>query len=223
MGTTYATYESKIRADLSDESSILLSSADIGRHVDHAAGDLSLVSPLSQLITATATPNSRAINLTTAFTGYNVVRVLAVEWPVGAYPVNWVNFQLYGPLLTLLVPNAPTGADTVNVYTRVAMFAGSSSPASTIPGELDELLARRAGAYAAQELAARLMNTINIGGPVVWEHYLTLSQFVLKDTDAQLTMLAQKPIWFAGKLHAPMIPPPTWNYGETRPPESVYP
>ena len=46
-----------------------------------------------------------------------------------------------------------------------------------------------AAGYAAQELATRLMNQINIGGPAVWEHYLDLSTKLLADFNAELRFI----------------------------------
>lgn len=220
----YSDFETRIRQDLSDSGSPpLLSSADLDRHVDHAARDLSLVAPLAKVIGVNATPNSRVIDLTSALAALTLVRVLAVEWPTAAFPKSWTQWELFGNQLTLLVPTAPAGADAVNVYARVAMVCTASSATSTIPASYDDLIARRAGAYAAQELAARLMNTINIGGPVVWEHYLTLSQTVLKDSDAALAALGARPLWFGGKLHAPQLPPQGWSQTNLTPSEEIYP
>ena len=225
MGTIYSAFETKIRADLSDPAggSQLLSAADIDRHVDHAAADLSLIAPITSILAVNATPSSRVISLSAALTGLNLVRVLAVEWPTAAFPKNWVQWELYGNQLTMLVATAPSGADAVNVYARIAMVAGATAPVSTIPGEYDELIARRAVGYAAQEMAARLMNQINIGGPLVWEHYLTLSVSVLDNSDVWLNMLAQRPLFFAGRLHAPQFPPQGWSETGVNPPEEVFP
>jgi Carbohydrate binding domain len=122
MGTTYATFETRIRQDLSDSGSPpLLSGPDLDRHVDHAVRDLALVAPLDQLRTVTLTPGSRSVDLTATLAPYQLIRLDAVEWPVNQFPQEFVQFSLFGaqtgdPLLTLLVEQPPSfqGPDTAS-------------------------------------------------------------------------------------------------------------
>ena len=211
VGTIYSDFETRIRQDLSDSGSpSLLSSADIDRHIDHAVRDLALVAPLDLLLTATLTPNSRNVDLTSTLSGVTLLRLDAVEWPTGQYPQEFVQFNLFGdvdPVLTLLVEQAPTSADTINLYAKVAPVVTSSSGTSTLPPRYDDIVALGAAGYAAQELATRLMNTINVGGPIVWEHYLTLSTQLLSDFGQELDLLAQKNQFFVKRLYAPSTRP----------------
>jgi hypothetical protein len=225
VGTSYAVFETRIRADLSDSSSPpLLSSADLDRHIDHAARDLSIVAPLDQLIVLPVASGSRSIDLTAIQQQYTIHRYVAVEWPTGQYPQEFVQFNVFGPTLTLLVEQAPDGTQpTANLYTTVSMVCGASESQSTIPGQHDDVLILGAAGYAAQELATRLMNTINVGGPVVWEHYLTLSQQLLANFADELTRLRLRRQVFSRRLYAPEYPPQGISQTEVYPPEQIYP
>ena len=229
MGTVYATFESRIRSDLSDSGSPpLLSAADLDRHVDHAARDLSLIRPLDLLYSLTIVGGSRQQDLSALFNANTAVRVIAVEWPINQYPQEFVQINLFGAQLTMLVEQAPDttlGADwqSANVYAQVAMVCASTTSASTIPPELDDVLILGAEGYAAQELATRLMNTINIGGPVVWEHYLTLSQQLLLDFNDEIRGLAARYQLFTRRLYAPEYPPQGISQNEVYPPEEIFP
>jgi hypothetical protein len=222
MGTVYSTFEARIRQDLSDSGSPpQLSSADIDRHVDHAVRDLALVAPIDLLLTATLTPGSRTVDLSSLLAPYQLIRLEAVEWPVGRYPQEFVRFNLFGdtaPQLTLLVEQAPNAADSINLYCKIAPVVTSSPGSSTLPAKYDDLASLGAAGYAAQELATRLMNQINIGGPAVWEHYLALSDSLLASFEAQLGMLARRTQVFALRLYAPEHPPHGSSQTEVYPP-----
>ena len=229
MGTTYATYESRIRADLSDSGNPpLLSAADLDRHIDHAARDLSIIAPLDLLYSLTIANGSRTQDLSALYAANQVLRLIAVEWPIAQYPQEFIQYSLFGPQLTMLVEQAPDtsmGADyaTANVYASVAMVAGATSAASTIPPQYDDILILGAEGYAAQQLATRLMNMINIGGPVVWEHYLTLSDQLLVDFNDELRKLAAQTQIFSRRLYAPEYPPQGISQTEVYPPEQMFP
>jgi hypothetical protein len=223
MGTIYATFEARIRQDLSDSGSPpLLSSADLDRHIDHAVRDLALIAPLDLLLTATLTPGNRSVDLTSALAPYQFIRLEAVEWPVGRYPQEFVRFSLFGdssPLLTLLVEQAPVTADPINLYTKVAPVVTSSSGTSTLPARYDDVVALGAAGYAAQEIATRLMNQINIGGPAVWEHYLALSDKLVADFAAELKLIEGREQFHVRRLYAPEYPALGVSQTEVYPPE----
>jgi hypothetical protein len=227
MGTVYTTFEARIRQDLSDSGSPpLLSAADLDRHIDHAVRDLALVAPIEIVLPATLTPGSRNVDITAIQGTYQLIRIEAVEWPVGQYPLEFVQFNLFGDIqlvLTLLVEQAPAAADTINLYCKVAPAVTSSSGTSTLPQKYDDIIALGAAGYAAQELATRLMNQLNIGGPAVWEHYIALSEKLLADFGVELDLLAGKTEFFARRLYAPEYPPQGISQTEVYPPETMFP
>lgn len=224
MGTTYSAFEARIRQDLSDSGiPPLLATADLDRHVDHAARDISLVAPIDLLLPLTATAGSRVLDLTAAQSTNTILRYVAVEWPVGRYPQEYVQFNVFGATLTLLVEAVPSSADPVNLYARVAMVCGSNAAASTIPPQYDDIVSLGAAGYAAQELATRLMNAITVGGPVVWEHYLTLSTQLLADFALALRGLAARHQLFSRRLYTPEYPPQGVSQSLVYPPGQIVP
>ncbi len=229
MGTIYSTFETRIRLDLSDSGSPpLLAAADLDRHVDHAVRDLALVAPLDLLLTATLTPASRSVDLTATLSPYQLIRLDAVEWPTGKYPQEFVQFMLFGeqtgaPTLTLLVEQAPSTADTINLYCKVAPVVTGASNTSTLPAMYDDVVTLGADGYACQELATRLMNQINIGGPAVWEHYIALSEKLLADFGQELDLLAGREQFFARRMYTPAYPPQGISQSEVYPPETLWP
>lgn len=225
MGTTYAVFESRIRADLSDSNSPpLLGSADLDRHIDHAAREISIIAPLDQLIVLSVVNGSRGIDLTAIQQQYTIHRYIALEWPVGQYPQEFVQFSVFGPTLTMLVEQSPDGTQpAANLYAKVSMVCGVTENQSTIPAPLDDVVALGAAGHAAQELATRLMNTINVGGSAVWEHYLTLSQQLLANFADELTQLRLRYQVFTKRLYAPEYPPQGISQTEVYPPEQIYP
>jgi hypothetical protein len=134
-----------------------------------------------------------------------------------------VQFNLFQQQLTLLVEQAPSTADTINLYAKVAPVVTSSSGTSTLPQKYDDVVALGAAGYAAQELATRLMNQINIGGPAVWEHYLTLSTQLLSDFGQELDLLAQHHQFFAKRMYSPEYPPQGVSQTEVYPPDVIWP
>ena len=76
--------------------------------------ELSQVWPRERKSALVTTPGSREL----AFAGQqqSLVRIEAVEWPVGRYPPAYVQWPLYQDTLTLLTEQAPGGAEDVAVY-----------------------------------------------------------------------------------------------------------
>ena len=370
----YNDFETRIRQDLADSSQPpLLAATDIDRHVDHAVRDLALVAPLDVLLTVPLVSGQRTIDLTSTLTGVQLIRLEAVEWPVGQFPQEFVQFNLFGdvdPQLTLLVEQAPdftlpgqnqpihqsdfedgslqnwsssdgiaiVGNDTAyaysgthslavtadqtgsgaidspdllspsvgylasvwlwgalgraytlnafrtdtqgiyatttvvgtgawqfvsirwmgnasinvrcqvldsgsgpfptffidlftlesveesaqafaNLYCKVAPQVTSSSATSSLPPKYDDVVALGAAGYAAQELAARLMNLPTAsGGEVVSAHYSALSEKLLADFGTELGLLAQRNQFFVKRLYHPEYPPQGISQTEVYPP-----
>lgn len=233
--TVYSSFESRIRTDIGDTGTpALLAAADLDRHIDHAVRDLALVAPLDVLLTATLTVGSRTVDLTSTLAGYQLLRLDGVEWPIGQYPQEFVQFNLFGdvdPVLTLLVEAPPDSADTINLYAKVAPVVTANAGTSTLPPKYDDIVALGAAGYAAQELATRLMNAITqvsfggvaAGGALPWEHYLTLSAQLLADFGAELDLLANRNQFHAKRLYSPEYPPQGISQTEVYPPEQMYP
>ena len=74
----------------------------------------------------------------------------------------------------ILVDEVPLSAQPVNVYFGTMHTLDGDT--STIPPQLEEVVAAGAAAYAAIEWASFATNRINVGGDEVWRQYLTWGQ-----------------------------------------------
>jgi len=110
-----------------------------------------------------------------------------------------------------------------NLYCKVAPVVTGSTATSTLPPKYDDVIALGAAGYAAQELATRLMNTINIGGPVVWEHYIALSEKLLADFGTEIDIIAGRTQFFTQRMYSPEYPPQGISQTEVYPPGEPWP
>lgn len=163
----------RVRRDLHDEDAgnYRWTDSELDRHIERAARELSLAAPREAKATLTTTAESRDLSLSTLT---ELVAVEAVEYPVDKYPPSYVPFSLWAGTLTLLVDEVPLSAQPVNVYYGRMHTLDAST--STIPPQLEEVVATGATAYAAIEWASFATNRINVGGDDVWRHYLTWGQ-----------------------------------------------
>lgn len=192
----------RVRRDLRDEdpASYRWSDDALGRHIEHALGDLSLSVPLDSVATLTTTAGSRDLSLSTLST------VQAVEYPTGRYPLSFVPFSLWGSTLTLLVDQAPGGAEEVKVY--YGKLHTLDATGSTLPAYLEELVAVGAEGYAALEWATYATNRTNVGGPEAWRHYLTWGQERLAQFHKGLARLSRRNTVRTRRLYTPAHPGP---------------
>jgi len=166
----------RLRRDLRDEDpdGQRWSDAELDRHLQRAARELSLAVPLEAVAILTAPGASRDLSLASL---EGLVEVEAVEYPVGLFPPNYVPFSLWGDRLTLLGERVPAAGEGVRVYyTRLHTL---DATVSTVPAALEDLLLTGAAAYAALEWAGYAANRINVGGEDVWRRYLTWGEKML--------------------------------------------
>src|SRR3989304_1465181 len=86
--------------------------AVLNRHIDRAVRELSAVWPRERKTTAQTAAGSREVSVPLD----QLVRIEAVESPTGEWPPAFVQWQLYGSVLTLLLESAPAAVADVNVY-----------------------------------------------------------------------------------------------------------
>lgn len=165
--TTLSDIRDRVRKDLhdTDPGDERWSDSQLDRHIEHALHDMDRQVPQEKEATLATTAGSRDLDLG-SLTG--LIDVEAVEYPVGNYPPAYVQFSHWGDTLTLLVDRVPTGDDAKVFYTARHVLDGSGS---TVPGELEELLAIGAAAYAALQLSSFAVNRLNTGGDEVAAEY----------------------------------------------------
>jgi len=163
----------RVRRDLHDEdgTNYRWTDSELDRHIERAVRELSLAAPREAKAALTTTAESRDLSLSTLT---DLVAVEAVEYPADKYPPNYVPFSLWASTLTLLVDEVPLSAQLVNVYYGRMHTLDAST--STIPPQLEEVVAVGAAAFAAIEWASFATNRINVGGDDVWRQYLTWGQ-----------------------------------------------
>jgi hypothetical protein len=163
----------RLRRDLHDEDAgnYRWTDSELDRHIERAVRELSLAAPHEAKATLTTAAEGRDLSLSTLT---DLVAVEAVEYPVDKYPPSYVPFSLWAGTLTLLVDEVPLSAQPANVY--YGQMHTLDADTSTIPPQLEEVVAGGAAAYAAIEWASFATNRINAGGDDVWQHYLTWGQ-----------------------------------------------
>src|SRR3989304_4824206 len=104
----------RLRQELHDEDSANYRWTDavLNRHIDRAVRELSAVWPRERKTTAQTAAGSREVSVPLD----QLVRIEAVESPTGEWPPAFVQWQLYGSVLTLLLESAPAAVADVNVY-----------------------------------------------------------------------------------------------------------
>jgi hypothetical protein len=164
--TTLSDIRSRVRVDLRDTepSTQRWSDAQLDRHIARALHDLDRHVPREAADTIATTPGSRDVSLASVS---GLIVVDAVEFPVGQFPPEYIQFSRWDDTLTLLVDAVPAGQDLKLYYTAGHVLDGSGS---TVPAHLEELLAIGAAGYAALELASYDIEQLNLNPATVAEY-----------------------------------------------------
>jgi len=158
----------RLRRELHDEDSAAYrwTDAEMERHLLRAADELSEVWPQEAVTVLVATPGSREVSIASLA---ELVRIERVEWPVGAFPREYVQFSTWGATLTLETEDKPASADAVNVYWGRRHQVERLS--STLPAETEDTVVLGASGFALLELAEYAANRANTGGPTAVREY----------------------------------------------------
>ncbi len=158
----------RLRVELHDEDSdnYRWTDAVLNRHLDRAVRELSQVWPRERLSTLETVAGTREIDIDAL---EDLVRVEAVEWPVGEYPPVYVQWSLYQALLTLLTETEPAAVEDVRVYWGSLHLVDASQ--STLPVVAEDAVVTGASGYAALEWANFAINRANIAGSGAVDDY----------------------------------------------------
>jgi hypothetical protein len=159
--TTLQDIRDRIRIDLHDEDAQRWSDEVLDRHIARALGDIDNAVPRETSAQLGTTPGSRDIDIGSLSA---LIRVEAVEYPVGRYPPEHVPFSQWENGLTLQGPTVPGGDDARVFYTARHELDGTGT---TLPAHLEGILATGAAAYALLEQAPATTNALTTGGPSV--------------------------------------------------------
>lgn len=179
----------RLRQELHDEDAANYRWTDdvLDRHLQRAAGELSVVWPEEHSDTLTATPDSRELDIASLA---DLVAVAAVEWPTGEYPPAYVAFSVYLQTLTMLVDVAPAAADDVQVFWGSLHTLDASE--STLPAQAEDVVVTGAAGFAALEWASFASNRANVSGPAAVSEYQTWGEAKLEDFRRQLVRLGRE-------------------------------
>ncbi len=157
-----------VRRDLHDEDAgdYRWTNDEMDRHIAHAVKEFSEAIPYEQKATKATTSGSREIDISIIT---DRVMVEAVEYPVDKFPRKYQRFTLWGDAMTLLGEEVPDGSNCYIYYGKLHTLDVSSS---TIPADLEDLIAMGAEGYAAVEWAVYAVNMVNVGGTMTPGEFL---------------------------------------------------
>jgi len=194
----------RVRRDLHDEdpANERWTDDELDRHIERAVRELSLAISLEAKAVLATSEGSRDISLASLS---DLVAVEAVEYPIDNYPPSYVPFSLWADTLTLLVNDTPPGDESVNIY--YGKMHTLDATTSTIPPQLEELVANGAAAYAALEWASFATNRVNVGGQDVWRQYLAWGQERLAAFSRALAKHSRRNAVRVRRLYTPATQP----------------
>ena len=177
-----------VRRDLHDEddTNYRWSNDELDRHIAHAVKELSEAIPYEQKATKATTSGSREIDISTLT---DRIMVQAVEYPVDEFPKRYQRFSRWGDTITLLGDEVPDGSNAYIYYGKLHILDASTS---TIPTNLEDLVATGAEGYAAVEWAVYAVNRVNVGGTTTPSEFLAWGSERLKFFREELKRLGRR-------------------------------
>lgn len=196
---TLTTLRAKLRKDLHDEDSANYRWVDatLDRHVERALRELSQVWPRERKTSLAADGTTRDLSLSTLT---DLVRIEAVEYPVDAYPPEFVQFSVFAGVLTLLVDAVPKAAAAIRVYWGSLHTLDGTT--STLEVLAEDVVLTGAGGYAAVEWASFATNRANASGEQAFEDYGAWGEQRLRQFQQQLDALGERGRVRSGRLFA---------------------
>lgn len=201
---TLTEMRNRLRIDLHDEdtSDYRWTDAQLDRHLGRAVRELSGAHPQPDAATIRIGSDGRSVPLASLT---DLVRVEAVEFPVGDSPPSYVDFRHRGATLGLIAEESPGSDESVKVlYGRLHTLDATTS---TIPPHLEELALSGAAGYAAMDWSGHAINSINTGGPDTWRHFLVWGQEKLAYFRKGLADLSRRTSLRVRRLYRPVHQP----------------
>ena len=208
MATTLTTIRARVRQDLHDEdsSNYRWTDAVLERHIARALRELSNAIPREQKTTLSTSAGSRDLSISSLT---DMVRVVAVEYPTGQYPPLYVGYSIWQTTLTLLIDDAPGGAEDVNVYWHRLHTLDSST--STLDASNEDILVPGAAGYAALDWASFASNRVNVGGEATYRYYKDFADTALAFFHGELRRVGLSGCVRTNQLYSPALPKPSQN------------
>ena len=161
-----ADLRSDVAADLRDVDGATWSQAQLDRAIAHAVAVYGDAAPREAEVVVNVT--GRTVDLAAALPDFaDLVRVVAVEFPVANWPPSYVRFDIVGRTLALHT-DVELNGDSVRVIYRIQHTL--TDVEGTIPDADRAMLATGAAGFALRQLATEMALSINTGGPRAVEH-----------------------------------------------------
>ena len=204
--TTIDDIRARLRLDLDDTDPANRRWADdeLDRHIAHALRVLGEAIPRQRKSTLTTVANSRDLDISALVPR---IEVVAVEYPSGQYPPQYVPFSIWINTLTLLIDGAPAGGANVNLYWTAPHQLDASG--SSLVQQDEEILLDGTAGYAAQQWASFATNRLNVGGSDTVEHYRALARTKLDAFHNALLSRGRRASLRTGRLYTPAQPKPS--------------
>jgi hypothetical protein len=185
-------------ADL-DASDYTWTDARVGDAVDYAVRQYSLASGRPQSTTLATTAGSRELAIASLT---DLVEVDRVEWPVGSFPPEYVQFSIWGTTLTLLTPELPDGSTCKVWWTGLHTLDDTTQ---TPPARHEHILELGAAGYAAVWEASKRVDAANEGGDAVAGRWLSWGEARLREFERELRRIGRGEVR-ARRLYRPALP-----------------
>jgi len=192
-----------VRRDLHDEdaANYRWSDDELDRHIAHTIKEFSEAIPYEQKATKATTSGSREIDISTLT---DRIMVQAIEYPVDEFPKRYQRFTRWGDSITLLGDEVPDGS---NCYIYYGKLHTLDAQGSTIPTNLEDLVATGAEGYAAVEWAVYAVNRVNVGGVMTPSEFLAWGNEKLKFFRQELKRLGRRNRVRIRQLYKPCYQP----------------
>ena len=159
--------------------------ANIDQHIKQAVEEFSIFVPVEASADLTIAAGSRTLSLTGLT---RLIRVAAVEVPVGQWPRAFAEFDRWGTTLTLDI-TPPAAATPARVYYEQGHLVDTAG--STVEQEHEHVIVEGAAAFAVLARAAGAAQTLETATnqPQTYQH-LRIAQTRLAHWRAQLRRLS---------------------------------
>jgi hypothetical protein len=177
---------SLLRTDLRDSGADRWPTATLERHIRRAVRELSEVMPQEKKTTLQTTIGSRDVSISGLA---DLVRVEAVEYPLGDWPPSYVPFSVWQTTLTMHLEGTPGAVEDLSVLWGALHVVDGSG--STVPGYAEDVVLVGAAGYAAVEWSSFATNRANVSGVQAVENYGEFGRERLRQFRAALRRLGR--------------------------------
>lgn len=193
MGSSLATIRARLQIVLDDAGAAYWSAAELDSHIAAALKDLSHHHPRERTATLSTSPNVRDISASSVT---DLIRVRALEHPIGEDPRRMRSVEKFGTTLRVLDDPKPDGTDAILYYDAYHVINGTSS----LDTAHDETLVLGAAWLACLQQQADTSNNVNDGGATAPRDWAALATEFARQ---YRTRLATRHALRTSRMHSP--------------------